>query len=586
MNRRVRRASYALLAALAVCVAATRAAAQPTYAPIADETPAPVEAPTAPVETAPDDPAPDPTLPDDEWTEPRPDEPGQPGEPDDTDVAGEPDDDDPSDVDASALDSSDGFVLDDAWDEGDAGDGPTLRYFLEDVRIEGHTRTRRGLILAYVPFEPGDVIDPESSELEAIAWAVRGTGWFSHVRVRLARGSRRGWVDLVIEVEDRNSVVVNQFVLGVSEGLSSTRDPNTEVLPYVGFSIAETNLLGSGHSIALTGLMSQTQQAARLGFQSPGFLEGPYTLRVATSFHNGREFYGHQPFVSADCPADAPPACLEELAARNVVVFYRRSSLSAGFGRTAGPSFHWAVDWVGDVLYATSVPEAASEVRGDTISPIDFAVEPGRSLVSSIRLSVGYDRRDDPNLTRRGILVRAQGEVGSRIFGSRYDYSRLQATVRGYIPLPHGQVLRLSAFAGFVTGEAPFFTLFHVSDLTDLIPSRILEMDIDRRQAPNFFGTSIGLMRAEEFAARADLQYELALQRGASRSPLRGVNAYFNLGVYAISDLRELALAPSGFSGASRLPIDLTFDLGLRIDTEIGLFEFGFSNLLGFVDFR
>jgi hypothetical protein len=29
--------------------------------------------------------------------------------------------------------------------------------------------------------------------------------------------------------------------------------------------------------------------------------------------------------------------------------------------------------------------------------------------------------------------------------------------------------------------------------------------------------------------------------------------------------------------------VDLTFDLGLRADTQIGVFQLGFSNLLGFV---
>jgi outer membrane protein insertion porin family len=500
-----------------------------------------------------------------------------------------------SDVDSSALDDEDAIEgPDDGWgdpsvvdddDESDE-DVPRVRYFLEDVRIEGSTRTRPHLIRDYVPFERGDVIDPESDDLEAIAWGVRGTGWFSRVRIRLERGSQRGWVDLVIEVEDRNTVVVNQFLMGISEGLSSSRDVNADVLPYVGFSIAETNLLGSGNAITLTGLMSQTQQAVRVGYQAPQFLRSRYTLRLSTSFHSGREFYGNVSLFSASCPPGGPSGCIDELERHNVVVFYRRSSVAAGIGRTVGSSFHWGVDWVADVLNVSSIPDAASEVRGDAIVPIDFAVAPGRTLVSSLRASLVFDRRDDPNLTRRGVLVRVQGDVGSRLFGGRYDYSRLQTTVRGWIPLPRRQVLRLSMFAGIITGDAPFFTLFHVSDLTDLIPSRVLEMDIDRRGAPNLLGTSVSVMRAEEFAARADVQYEVALQRGAPRAALRGINGFANVGLYMLSDLSELSFPPSGFRGASRFPVDLTFDLGLRIDTDIGLFEIGFSNLLGFINLR
>ena len=116
--------------------------------------------------------------------------------------------------------------------------------------------------------------------------------------------------------------------------------------------------------------------------------------------------------------------------------------------------------------------------------------------------------------------------------------------------------------------------------------SRVRVIDIDRRNAPNLLGTSIGVMRAEDFAARGDIQYEVAIQRGAPRASLHGVNAFANVGLYMLSDLRELSFPPPGFNGASRFPVDLTFDLGLRIDTDIGLFQIGFSNLLGFINFR
>lgn len=578
------------LAFVLACSSTVRAQEEPR-APVTDAAPdtvlpvVPDGAPAAPPEAAPEAPPDPPAAPGFDADAETVDEASEPdtNAPPTSDDAEAPPTEPESDTDTTSLG-------DDGWGDEttpvDGADAPHVRYFLEDVRVEGETRTRAHLLRGYVPFERGDVIDPESDDLEAIASGVRGTGWFSRVRVRLERGSQRGWVDLVIEVEDRNSIVVNQFLMGISEGLSSSRDKSADVLPYVAFSIAETNLLGTGNAITLTGLMSQTQQAVRVGFQSPNVFGSRYMLRLGTSFHNGREFYGHLPFVSSSCAVDAPPGCLEELAARNVVVFYRRTSLSAGIGRIVGSSFHWGLDWVGDVVDATSIPEAASEMRGDEIVPIDFGVNGGRSLVSGFRAMLTFDRRDDPNLTRRGLLVRVQGDVASRLFGSRYDYTRLQTTIRGWVPLPHGQVLRLSFFAGIVTGDAPFFTLFHVSDLTDLIPSRVLEMDIDRRNAPNLLGTSIGVMRAEDFAARGDIQYEVAIQRGAPRASLHGVNAFANVGLYMLSDLRELSFPPPGFNGASRFPVDLTFDLGLRIDTDIGLFQIGFSNLLGFINFR
>ena len=45
----------------------------------------------------------------------------------------------------------------------------------------------------------------------------------------------------------------------------------------------------------------------------------------------------------------------------------------------------------------------------------------------------------------------------------------------------------------------------------------------------------------------------------------------------------DLRVAIPGYEGFSRAPIDLTFDVGVRLDTVVGVFEIGFSTLLGFV---
>jgi outer membrane protein insertion porin family len=61
------------------------------------------------------------------------------------------------------------------------------------------------------------------------------------------------------------------------------------------------------------------------------------------------------------------------------------------------------------------------------------------------------------------------------------------------------------------------------------------------------------------------------------------LDAYVNVGLYALTDRRNLGVAIPGYDGLSAIPVDLTFDIGLRADTDIGLFQFGFSNILGFM---
>ena len=100
----------------------------------------------------------------------------------------------------------------------------------------------------------------------------------------------------------------------------------------------------------------------------------------------------------------------------------------------------------------------------------------------------------------------------------------------------------------------------------------------------NFFDNAIELMRNEEFAARFDIQYDYAVFRANTSRTVSGVNAYVNVGVYSLADLRDLVVSIPGYEGASRIPIDLTFDLGFRIDTQIGSFDLAFANFLGFLD--
>ena len=38
-----------------------------------------------------------------------------------------------------------------------------------------------------------------------------------------------------------------------------------------------------------------------------------------------------------------------------------------------------------------------------------------------------------------------------------------------------------------------------------------------------------------------------------------------------------------GYEGLARIPVDLTFDLGVQADTTLGVFKLGFSSLIGFL---
>ncbi|HEX7667181.1 MAG TPA: hypothetical protein VF407_21770, partial [Polyangiaceae bacterium] len=53
-----------------------------------------------------------------------------------------------------------------------------------------------------------------------------------------------------------------------------------------------------------------------------------------------------------------------------------------------------------------------------------------------------------------------------------------------------------------------------------------------------------------------------------------------------VADDRDLVDHPRGYTGIGTVPIDLTFNAGLRIETSAGGFVFGVSNFLGFIPVR
>src|SRR5262249_42833185 len=81
---------------------------------------------------------------------------------------------------------------------GDPVPMPRIRYALEGIEIRGNTRTAPRVVLRYVKFRAGDVLDVEDPEIELTRYRLLGTGFFKSVQLSLRKGSRRGSAVLVI----------------------------------------------------------------------------------------------------------------------------------------------------------------------------------------------------------------------------------------------------------------------------------------------------------------------------------------------------------------------------------------------------
>jgi hypothetical protein len=110
------------------------------------------------------------------------------------------------------------------------------------------------------------------------------------------------------------------------------------------------------------------------------------------------------------------------------------------------------------------------------------------------------------------------------------------------------------------------------------LPDRVLDLNFDRQLPPNFLNTDVVEIRYGNYAAEVDAEYRVPLYRG-TRS-IYGVDFFGRFGVYGIANPIDFVDHAHGYQGFGTIPIDLTFNAGLRIDTQAGGFVLGFANLL------
>ncbi len=445
-----------------------------------------------------------------------------------------------------------------------------LKYTLEGIEVRGNTKTLARVVLRYVPLRAGDVLDVNDPELELTRFRLLGTGFFRDVQLSLRRGTQRGYVVLVVDVAERNTLIVNDIWLGLSADVdaSGTGKPLTA---YGGASVTETNLAGSGIALGGAFAVADSQLALRVRLSDPQFARTDWIAETELLYNNARDFFG-----LGDVLVDGSNADYARLP-------YKRFGARVGFGHDLGISSQIFFDYRLEKIDA-QVPIAASDHRGLDVEPIDFMIIDGSSVLSTLRTTVVHDTRDEPILPTRGHFLTASVDASLTPLGSEYPYAKVVAHASQWIQLPWGHVLGLDGFVGGIFGNAPLFERFYVGDLTDLLPDRVLDLSFDRRPAPNYLNTDIVEIRYGNYAAKLDAEYRVPLYRG-TRS-IYGIDLFGSFGVFGLANDQDFVDRARGKQGFSTIPIGLTFNAGLRIDTQAGGFMLGLSNLVGLIPVR
>jgi outer membrane protein assembly factor BamA len=457
-----------------------------------------------------------------------------------------------------------------------------VRYALEGIELRGNERTADRVILRYVKFRAGDVLDVDDPEIELTKYRLLGTGFFASVQLSLRKGSRRGAAVLVIDVVERNTFIVQDLAIGVAAD-EDTAGNSEPLSAYLGLQVAETNLAGTGITLGAGIGLATDQLALRTWFADPAFIGSSWSARASLLYTDARDFFGNRSVIFE------APDLLQREVTDYAVVAYKRFGGSIGVGRDLGVASALQLEYGLEQVDAL-VPTAASHLRGNADDdgrdvgarePIDFDVLPGKSVLSTLRATLSYDSRDVPFLTKKGTRASASLTLGVPPLGSSYGYQRVELSWQRWWQLPWKHVVRLETFAGGIGGDAPFFEKFYVGDFSDLLPDRILGLAPDRRQPPNLLGTDIVEVRYGDFAGKIEGEYRIPLYTG--KSGVYGIDVFTAVGLYAVAGERELSDPPPGYHGFSRVPIDLSYNLGLRVDTSLGGLTLAFSNLLGLI---
>jgi len=437
------------------------------------------------------------------------------------------------------------------------------RYTIERVVVRGNRKTATALILGELGIRAGDTLTASDGRVEAARIHLLSLGFFLDVRLALNKGAARGGANLIVEVEERGTIILNALYYGTSRATPF----------WGGLDIAETNLGGRGISLGAGFVAASRPQVtestrelgARVRAQVPPLFGTGLTLSGTGILLTGDEL-----FRVSGADADSDPA-------RFVALRLRRVGGVVGMGQALTSVARFFVDFREEGVTATWPTERTRLLPDGTAQPVDFGLHQGFSRVGSVTGTLDIDTRSDPLVPRAGIHVALSAEGAIENLGSSYQFAKLVFQGSSYTPVKRGHIFGIHLFAGALFGEAPIFDRFYIGDMNLLLPPRALGLSFSTQPSPNLLGSAIAGHRYDHFATRVMFEYAVPLWR--RHSFVYSGDAFIAVGAFAMGSSGNFR-DPTR-TGLGAWPIDVTGDLGVRLDTQIGVFTLSIANALG-----
>ncbi len=406
--------------------------------------------------------------------------------------------------------------------------------FIEGIDVVGNDKTARTVIERRLLVAPGDLLDED--KIEESRLRLLNTGFFRSVEVSLRRGSRPGQVLLVLEIEERNTILIDNLYLGYSR-----------VSPvFGGLGLAETNFLGRGVTVGGSFVVGSGRRGAEARLFVPYLSDTSLQLSASAIFVQGAE------------PVDDADPTGPQLT-------YDRWGGTLGLGIGVGPAQRVSLLYRLESVRADRFPNSLdpSTVRR---APSILSDE---SVLSTLALTYERDTRDDPFIPTQGYRVALAVEAGTTLLGSSYEFSKYTGEIQQAFSLFGRHSLILRGFGGLIQGQTPFFNQFFISDFAyfawnrDSLP-RSVQVNFSESNDYDDLIISVGADYSIPLLTGGDLLYRMY--------------AYGGIDITTTASLDELQEDRTGRGTGGNFPV--SFDIGLKFDTSVGYFTLSLSYML------
>ena len=227
------------------------------------------------------------------------------------------------------------------------------------------------------------------------------------------------------------------------------------------------------------------------------------------------------------------------------------------------------------------LPVAPTRARPDGRAvAIDLHLDPGTSQVVSAGFGFDRDTRPDPILPHSGARLAFGAELGTVMFGGDYQFASLFGRYERYWPLREERhAIGIKVAGGVLIGDAPQFDRIHIADVDRMLTPRALGLVLSAAAPLDILGTREGKPAYGDLGGSVNLEYAWTLFRGKGAKRVYGGDLFLGVGMWGLAENADLRARDASVWRA--LPIDLYADAGIRLDTDIGVFELTIANALG-----